>query len=57
MKSSVLSQFDMTYLPVIACLIFAIVFVAMLVWVFRPESKNVYHKAERLPLELGENNE
>ena len=57
MKSSVLSQFDMTYLPVIACLIFAIVFVAMLVWVFRPESKGIYQKAERLPLELGENNE
>ena len=57
MKSAILSQFDMTYLPVIACLIFALVFVSMLVWVFRPESKSVYQKAERLPLELGDKNE
>lgn len=57
MKSTILSQFDMTYLPVIACLIFAIVFVSMLIWVFRPESKNVYQKLEKLPLELGDKNE
>lgn len=57
MKSLILSRFDMTYLPIIACLIFVTFFILMLIWINRPASKKMYQEAEVLPLELGDNNE
>jgi hypothetical protein len=51
MKSTILSQFDMTYLPVIALFIFLTVFVFVVWWSGREGSRNLYEKMEKLPLD------
>lgn len=54
MKSVVLSQFDMTYLPVIACLIFVTLFICMLFWINRPGAKKLYKQIAKLPMDNGD---
>ncbi|MCP4914697.1 MAG: cbb3-type cytochrome c oxidase subunit 3 [Oligoflexia bacterium] len=51
MKSQVLSSFAWTDLTVLAFIIFLTFFVAMIYWVFRKGSKNLYKSVEQLPLE------
>jgi cbb3-type cytochrome oxidase subunit 3 len=50
MKSAVLSQFTLTYLPVIACLLFVAIFIGVIFWVLRPGSKSFYEQAGQIPL-------
>jgi cbb3-type cytochrome oxidase subunit 3 len=53
MKSQVLSNFEWTSLTVFAFLIFLTFFVAMLVWVFRKDSKKFYESMGDLPFDGG----
>ena len=51
MKSQVLANFDITWLPVTALIIFLVVFFGVLLLIFRKDSKKIYNQAESLPLE------
>ena len=55
MKSSVLANFDMTWLPLTALILFVAVFASMLLMVFRKGSSEIYQEAEQLPLTNGGN--
>jgi len=57
MKSEVLSNFTFTLLPIIALILFVVLFVGVVFWVYRKSSGDVYGKASDLPLNAGENNE
>lgn len=50
MKSEVLAKFTMVYLPAIGFFLFFCLFVAAVIWVFRPASKDFYKKMSKLPL-------
>lgn len=57
MKSLVLSNFDQPWLPSFALLLFLLVFISMLLMVFRPGSRNLYTEASELPLKDGGDHE
>ena len=51
MKSQVLSNWDIPWLPNLVLLMFFTIFIIMLIMIFRKESKQLYKKASQLPLE------
>ncbi len=51
MISRWLSEGDHAAWPLIALMLFVLVFVGMLVWIFRPGSKQFYAREAQLPLE------
>lgn len=51
MISQWLSDGDYATWPLVALVVFIVVFVGMLVWIFRPGSKEFYKREARLPLE------
>ena len=53
MKQLVLTQFDMPVLTVIALMIFVSIFVGMLFWVFRRNSKGLYETMGNIVFEEG----
>ena len=52
-----LANLHWSWLPVISMGLFFGVFLGVLIWVYRKESKQVYHYMENLPLEEGAHNE
>jgi len=48
-----LSHLHWTTLPVVSMMMFFIVFLGVLVWVYRKDSTKVYHEMENLPLDSG----
>ncbi len=58
MKQVVLAGFNWTYLTNFALIIFMILFISILIWIFRKESNDVYKEAANMPLaEEGESHE
>jgi cytochrome c oxidase cbb3-type subunit 4 len=55
MKSQVLSQFNLTFFPIAGFLIFFLIFVGMLIWIYRKDAKRVYQEAQLLPFNDGVN--
>jgi cbb3-type cytochrome oxidase subunit 3 len=51
MKQSVLSQFDMPWIPITGLLLFVFCFVAYTYWTFRKSNKAHYQEASMIPLE------
>ncbi|MDP7321369.1 MAG: cbb3-type cytochrome c oxidase subunit 3 [Bacteriovoracaceae bacterium] len=51
MKSSVLSNWNIPWLPSLALILFLTVFIIMLVMIFRKGSKELYAAQSALPLE------
>ena len=51
LKSVVLSNFDHPWMPVSVLLLFFGLFVGVVWWVMRKESKDLYDKVENLPLQ------
>ncbi len=51
MKQLVLSNWNIPMLPTIALLLFASIFLGVIWWVSRKESRELYKKIERLPLD------
>lgn len=57
MKKEVLKHFEHIDLTIIAFFIFFTVFIAMIVWINRRGSKDLYKYSSSLPLADGERNE
>lgn len=53
MKNEGLAYFSDTYLTSLGLVIFFIFFVAMIFWVYRKQSKELYNYVEQLPLTEG----
>lgn len=51
MISEVLSRFDMTWLPAMSFVLFALVFIGVLYFVFRPKSDSYCDKMANMPLD------
>ncbi len=51
MKSQILANFSNVYLPAFGFILFAIVFIAAVIWVYRPKSKKFYKELAHLALE------
>ncbi len=51
LKSAVLSNFDQPWMPVFVLLLFFGLFVSVVWWVMRKDSKTYYDKVEQLPLQ------
>jgi cbb3-type cytochrome oxidase subunit 3 len=51
MISQWLSEGDHVTWPLVALCVFIVVFVGMLVWIYRPGSKQFYEREAQLPLE------
>ena len=51
LKSIVLSNFDHPWMPISVLLLFFGLFVGVIWWVMRKESKNLYDEVEQLPLQ------
>jgi cbb3-type cytochrome oxidase subunit 3 len=54
MKQEVLSNFEWIYLSVFGLLLFLTLFLGMLAWIWRKDSKKTYEEASRLPFQEGE---
>jgi cbb3-type cytochrome oxidase subunit 3 len=54
MKQEILTQFPWPWMPVVALLIFFIFFAGLLVRVSLKSQQPIFEKAERLPLEEGD---
>ncbi len=50
MKSLVLSKFNLVVFPMIGFFLFAAVFIGVLIWVYRPNSNELYKQIASLPL-------
>lgn len=50
MKQSVLSHFDMPWIPITGLVLFVVCFVAYTYWTFRKANKNHYQQASMIPL-------
>ena len=57
MKSQVFKNFDLTILPSIGMILFLIIFLGMIIWIFRKDSKSIYKELSNIPLDEGKNNE
>ncbi|MCB9091929.1 MAG: CcoQ/FixQ family Cbb3-type cytochrome c oxidase assembly chaperone [Halobacteriovoraceae bacterium] len=57
MKSQVFENFDLTILPTIGMIVFLVVFLFVVIWVFRKNSKKIYTEMSNIPLNEGNNNE
>ena len=58
MKQVVLAGFNWTSLTNFALVLFLGLFIGMMIWVFRKDSKDIYREASSMPFaEEGENNE
>jgi len=53
MKTAVLSQFDMSILPITTMILFMSLFFGVIYWLFRQESKEIYSEAKNMPLNDG----
>lgn len=51
MKQSVLSHWDLPWLPVTALMVFVVCFAVYTWWTFRKANKNFYDNASLIPLE------
>ena len=51
MKRQVFENFDLTILPSIGMILFLSVFLGMVIWVFRRNSKQIYNEMSQIPLE------
>ena len=51
LKSVVLSNFDQPWMPVFVLLLFLGLFISVVWWVMRKDSKIYYDKVEQLPLQ------
>ncbi len=57
MKKQVFESFDLTILPSIGMVLFLTVFIGMIIWVFRKNSKEIYQEMSQIPLEEGNDHE
>ncbi len=57
MKRQVFENFDLTILPSIGMILFLSVFLGMVIWVFRKNSKQIYSEMSQIPLEEERNHE
>lgn len=55
MKSQVLSNWDIPWLPSLALLLFLAVFITMLFMIFRKDAKGHFNKISEIPLNEGRN--
>lgn len=53
MKAEVLANFQWMYLPVFALILFLALFIGVIFWILRRDSKQVYSEASQLPLNEG----
>lgn len=51
MKADILSQTDVMIFPLIAVVLFVSIFIAALLWVYRPGGKAVYQRHQELPFD------
>ena len=51
MKQEVLSQFDMTWIPLTGLVLFVSCFTAYVYWTFKKENKAAFEQAALIPLE------
>ncbi len=51
MKSEVLSRFDIPALPLIALILFVVVFIGYTWWTLKPSRKSYFEDASKLPFE------
>lgn len=51
MKKQVFENFDITLLPSLGMILFLVLFIGVVIWVFRKSSEKLYHEVENLPLE------
>lgn len=54
MKQSVLSNFDLPWIPLTGLILFVTCFAIYIYWTFKKENKAVYQAASLIPLEDGE---
>lgn len=51
MKQTVLSNFDLTWLPISGLVMFVICFLVYTFWTYKKSNKKVYESASLIPLE------
>ncbi len=54
MKAEILSRTDWLTFPLIAVVLFTVMFVLTLFWIYRPGAKKFYEEASRLVLDKGD---
>ena len=57
MKSQVMSQFNIPWLPVTALILFSTLFIGVVWWVTKKSNKERYDEAAQIPLSEGEKHE
>lgn len=57
MKSQVFKNFDLTILPTIGMILFLTIFIGMIFWIYRKDSKDIYKELSQMPLDEGKSNE
>jgi len=57
MQKEVLSHFDMSWILIVAMLMFATCFISYIYWTYRKQNKPLYEEAQGLPLSDGEKHE
>lgn len=53
MKGLILSRTELLFLPELSLILFMLVFVAAVVWIFRPGAKEIYRQRSGMPLDEG----
>jgi cbb3-type cytochrome oxidase subunit 3 len=51
MKQAVLSQFDLTWIPLTGLVLFVVCFAAYCYWTFKASNQQAYSRAATLPLQ------